>query len=252
MTQLGENEMILGPHLLGRTLEHDPASRNYEHPVRRLTRPRNVTHTLNAPTMDQGQVGSCEGNTAAEFLNCAKAVRNRIAYNKADDSRFDGRSYLDQIDAVDLYSVATLLDNDHIPGIYPPTDTGTSGVGIAKAVRNAGGLERYEWTFTWEAFLATLQRQPVMLGTHWYQSMFETDSKGYVVPPRPGDQPVGGHAYLGFKFDWINQRAGCTNHWTEDWGIRIAGHGGRFWISFDLLEQLLIHEQGDSLVPVLL
>lgn len=243
--------MEIGPHLLGRTLEHDPLSRNFEHPVRRLTQYRNVTHTLNAPTLDQGNVGSCEGNTAVEFVNCAKMLTNRRAFwahRRARESATKS-SYLTERDAVRLYSDATTRDDDGIPGEYPPEDTGTSGVGIAKAMQAAGALERYNWTFTWEAFLATLGSQPIMLGTNWTNDMFEPDSRGYVHPT--GDI-AGGHAYLAFKLDWTNQRIGCTNHWTDQWGIPIAGHGGRFWISFDDLEELLIHQQGDSLVPVLM
>ena len=247
---------MIGPHLLGRTLEHDPASWNYAH-TQGLVVKRNVYHTLNAPHLNQKRIGSCEGNTAAEFLNCAKALKNRQAYNDHDNLLGIQRSlYLDEADAVRLYSAATHLDNDGIPGVYPPTDTGTSGVGIAKALQQAGALSRYNWTFTWGAFLAALQAQPVMLGTNWYESMFEVTSKGYVVPPKSKlVDPDGGHAYLAHVLDWTHFRVGCTNHWVNDdetpWGPKIGGYHG-FWIDFLDLQRLLIHEQGDSLVPVLM
>lgn len=244
-------------HPLGRTLEHDPRSWDFQHPRGELVR-KNVFHALNAPHLDQGRVGSCEGNTAAEWLNCAKALKNRRAYNaKIADPRYS--DYLKERDAVRLYSAATNLDNDQIPGHYPPSDTGTSGVGIAKALQNAGAITRYNWTFTWASFLAALQLQPVMLGTNWYDSMFEVTSTGYVVTPKRSKanpvQPVGGHAYLAHVLDFKNERIGCTQHWVNDdgtpWGVKIGGYWG-FWLDFLDAEQLLINEQGDSLVPVLM
>lgn len=240
---------------LGRNLEHDPRSRSFKHPVRRAALHQNVTHTLNMPHLDQGSIGSCEGNTAVEFLGCARAVNNRKAFWQATSLNRSTR-YPTETQAVRLYSKATWLDDDGIPGRYPPTDTGTSGVGIAKAMKALGGLAQYNWTFTWDAFLAALQTQPVMLGTSWYDSMFNHDASGHVIAPSSSDQPVGGHAYLAYAIDWTHSRVGCTNHWANPdgtpWGIKIGGHNGSFWIHFPLLQHLLINEQGDSLVPVLM
>lgn len=244
--------MSIGPHLLGRNLEHDPLSRNFPHYLKRLTQPHNVIHALRMPHLDQGDLGSCEGNTAAEWLGTGKALDNRKAFNKRL-----GRpllSFPTEHDAVDLYSKATTLDNDEFPATYPPEDTGTSAVGIAKALQSFGAIERYDWTFTWQAFLATLQKQPVMLGTNWYDSMMEVDAEGYVHIS--GSEPNGGHAFLAFACDFKRNRVGCTNHWSNDdgtpWGVKIGQHQGNFWISFTDLERLLIHEQGESLVPVLM
>lgn len=240
----------LGPHLLGRTLEHDPLSLDYLHPTKKITTRFNVIHTLLGGCLDQAKIGSCEGNTAVEFLNSTAAFGNRSAFNA-----FSGRAataLLDETDAVKLYSLGTTLDNDQIPGTYPPDDTGTSGVGIAKAMKKLAAIRRYNWTRTYEAFLATLQQRPVMLGTNWYQSMFSVDRAGCVVAPRPTDDPDGGHAFLAFARDWTNERTGCTNHWTGEWGVTIGKRPGCFWIHDSLLEQILIREQGDSLVPVLI
>lgn len=235
---------------LGRTLEHDPLSKRYVHPYR-ATPPRSVTHALNAPPLNQGQLGSCEGNSGAELLNTARALRNRRAFNK--HIGISSTAFLDEVDAVQLYSKATTLDggSDGIAGQYPPTDTGTSGLGIAKALQFYGAVAQYNWTFTWTAFLTALTQQPVMLGTNWYESMFNTTDHGYVVAPRPRDEPVGGHAYLAFAVNFATESVGCTNHWGTDWGTTIGGYKGSFWIPFTTLQRLLIREQGDSLVPVL-
>jgi hypothetical protein len=254
--------MTLGRHLLGRNLEHDPASFDYEHPIRRATQLVSTTHTLACPHLNQGNIGSCEPNTAAEFISCGKAINNRRAYWKASTGH-SSTHYLTEVQAVELYSVATRLDNDNIPGVYPPDDTGTSGVGIAKAMQAAGALRQYNWTFTWDAFLATLQHQPIMLGLNWYDSMFSHDDAGFVIPPGADDSVAGGHAILAFawrtstsKTGTKHTRTGCTNHWVNDdgtpWGVRIGEHDGCFWFDDDLLRHLLINEQGDSLVPVLM
>jgi len=241
-------------HPLGRNREHDPRSRRFAAPKLAITK-TNVIHTLNAPHLNQGQLGSCEGNTAAEFLSCSKALRNRFAYWRKQHAR-SVYAYPKEDQAVRLYSVATSLDNDGIPGIYPPEDTGTSGVGIAKALQQAGALLNYNWTFTFNDFLATLESQPIMLGTNWYESMFEHDWSGYVITPGRADEPIGGHAYLAYALDWTHERVGCTNHWVDDdgtpWGVKIGGHQGSFWIRFPFLQRLLIDEQGESLVPVLM
>lgn len=251
--------MTIGPQLLGRTLEHDPKSRNFAHPVKAVPL-RNVTHTLAAPHLDQKNVGSCEGNTAAEFLNCAKALRNRQAFWRRTSFSQGKATYLDEVRAIALYSKATRLDNDQIPGAYPPTDTGTSGVGIAKAMQFFGAIGSYNWTFTWDAFLAALQTQAIMLGTNWYTSMFDDPARtvnGVINGSDIGSsaQPDGGHAYLAFAYRTTGL-VGCTNHWVNDdgspWGVRIGRYDGCFWIPTPKLQRLLIGEQGDSLVPVLM
>jgi hypothetical protein len=243
------------PFPLGRNREHDPRSRNFAiSPPSRTLFP--VTHTLRAPHLNQADIGSCEGDTGAEFLNCAKAVGNRVAFwNKKN---VKGRGYLTQRNALELYSLATTLDDDGIPGRYPPTDTGTSGVGIAKAMQTMGAIDSYGWTFTFNDFLTTLQKQPIMLGLNWYDSMFEYDSQGFVRMPPPRTDPVGGHAALAFAMRHpysADFRVGCANHWVQDdgspWGVRIGSYDGCFWFTGAFLEELLIHQQGESLVPVL-
>jgi hypothetical protein len=231
----------IGPHLLGRTLEHDPRSRNYAFARKTVAKPVNRLWT-SGPVLDQGDIGSCEGNTATEWLNSTVNAGNRAAFWKA--MRYPGspKAYLTETNAKVLYSAATRFDNDEIPGIYPPTDTGTSAVGIAKAMKAAGGITSYQWTFGWDHFLAAIDVGPVMLGTNWYSGMFDPNKQGYVEIS--GDL-AGGHAYLGKGIDYKNQRVRCRNHWTKSWGPL----GGEFYLSFKTLQRLL-DEQGDVLIPV--
>jgi hypothetical protein len=228
----------IGPHLLGRTLEHDPRSRNYAFARRTVAKPVNRLWA-SGPVLDQGEIGSCEGNTGAEWLNSALNAGNRAAFN-AKLKRTKGR-YLAEPDAVSLYSVATHVDDDGIDTVYPPDDTGTSAVGIAKAMKAAGAITGYQWTFGWDHFLAAIDVGPVMLGTNWYSGMFDVNKQGYVEIS--GDL-AGGHAYLGKGIDYKNERVRCRNHWTKQWGL-----AGEFYLSFKTLQRLL-NEQGDVLIPV--
>lgn len=244
--------MSIGPHLLGRVQEHDPASRNYVHPYRLVaaTELQPVTHTLAMPHLDQRDIGSCEGNTAMEFLGCAKAIANRRAFWKAQGRHTN--TYPTEKEAVDCYTLATQIDA--VPGAYPEQDTGTSGLGVAKALQKSGAIKDYDWTFDWGGFMSTLQTRPVMLGTVWYGSMFTHDNTGLV---KVSGKAAGGHAYLAFAYRPGNPgHSGCTNHWVRDdgspWGVRIGKHDGCFWIADFDLRRLLINEGGESLVPVLM
>lgn len=174
-----------------------------------------------------------------EWANCAVNISNRVAYR--NKRNYKGRAYLSETDAVSFYSAATGLDNDQIPGVYPPDDTGTSAVGIAKAMQAAGIIAKYQWTFGWDHFCAAMETGPVMLGTNWYTQMFTPNVRGVCII---GGKMEGGHAYLARGIDYQKQLVRCRNHWTTDWGYH-----GEFYLRFDVLQQLL-SEQGDVLVPV--
>lgn len=231
----------IGPHLLGRTVEHDPLSRNYPFPVRGIVSPVNRDWPIRSPILDQGNIGSCEGNTGAEWSSWAGAIRSRRAYwTKAGRHT---NTYLTETDALRLYSRATHRDDDGEDSVYPPDDTGTSAVGIAKAMQDYGLIDGYTWTFGWAHFLAAIDRGPVMLGTNWYGGMFDPNKAGFVQPAATDRDPDGGHAFLGRAIDYRQQRVRCRNHWTADWGLR-----GEFYLSFATLQRLL-SEQGDVLIP---
>ena len=190
----------------------------------------------------QGDLGSCVGNSAAEWLNCGVAVKNRRS-GKADKRRTP-TSYLKEDDAVEIYSTATQFDE--WPEQYPPSDTGTSGLGAAKALQHLGFITAYQHTFTFESFLATLQAQPVMVGFNWYSGFMETDRSGYIRMGDKDTDPIGGHEVLARGVDYTHRRVQCRNHWTQKWG-----RNGEFYIDFDLMERLL-KEDGDVLAPVVM
>lgn len=211
------------PFPLGRTLWHDPKSRLY--PARTAIRRFSVTHRHLGSVLDQGNLGSCTGNSLAQVLNTmgAHRVPSRL-YKEAD--------------AVHFYSRGT--NEDEFVGDYPPSDEGSSGNGVCLAAWKDGVLDRYEHCFGLDHTLNTLVLRPVMIGVNWYTGMFFTDTNGFLWP---SGQVEGGHepALIGvnFKLRYVT----LLNSWGKHWGRQ-----GRAYMTFDTLDRLL-HEDGDVTVP---
>lgn len=187
-----------GPYPLGRNVEHDPRSLSYAHGVLPKPTIKPVDWMRRIPVLDQGQVGSCTGNAATGLLgtDCAArrgltAVTITAAGAKASHGRFTaGEHPLDEAFATALYSLATALDS--VAGQYPPTDTGSSGIGVAKAVQALGLATRYTHAFSRAALDSALQSGPVMIGIPWLDSMFSPDADGRIVVDK-GSGTAGGH-----------------------------------------------------------
>lgn len=219
-------------HALGRLIEHDERSRAYAHPAPATLVPKTVLWAHHAPVLDQGQVGSCTGNALAQCLNADYFGPTLSRVNK-------GQPLLEH-DAVTFYSLGTRLDG--IPGnTYPPTDGGGSGLGVCKAGKQLGYLKSYRHAFSFTAFLAALQTQPLIVGTAFYAGMEDPDRTGFV---RPTGEVVGGHEYCILGADYAKQRITALNSWSSAWGVN-----GRFTIAFDDFHGLLA-DQGDATIPV--
>ena len=209
---------------LGRIVEHDPKSRFYQAAM--AVAPRSVLWGHHAPVLDQGNVGSCTGNALAQALNCDYFAKCRS-------------HYLTENDALTLYSAATQIDD--VPGIYPPDDTGSSGLAVAKAGVKAGYLTGYKHAFGFAHFVAALQLQPVIVGTSWHEGMFTPDKSGLVRPTGP---VAGGHEYLAIGVDYTLKSVTFLNSWGDKWGQH-----GRFHMTFGDFTALLA-DQGDVVAPV--
>jgi hypothetical protein len=208
---------------LGRHVEHDERSRAFE--FQTTSSPHTVLWHHDAPVLDQGDLGACTGNALAQWVNCAENLGDRAPLTEAD--------------AVALYSAATRLD--HIPGHYPPDDTGSSGLAVCKAGKRLGYLSAYHWTFSWDGFLRAMQHAPVIVGTVWYQGMFTPDHYDFLVP---SGGVAGGHEYLILGVDIENEFVTMLNSWGPTWGS-----SGRARIRFADFRSLLA-DQGDVTVPI--
>ena len=227
------------PHPLGRHVEHDPRSLNYAHGVLPKTAIKSVDWTRRAPIFDQGQLGSCTGNAAAGLVGTDSAARTGLTTVSlpGDVNRWP----VDEELAVEVYKLATTLDS--IRGTYPPDDTGSSGLGAAKALKKLGIASGYTHAFSLDALKSALQNGPVMVGTVWLESMFSPTSAGYVTVDRKS-AVAGAHEYVISAYDTGANQFRIDNSWGESWGVR-----GSAWVTESDM-QWLLSQQGDVTVPV--
>lgn len=218
---LPEKPSAHGLRRLGRHVEHDPVSRAYAATHVPL---RSASWTRHGPVFDQGDLGSCTGNALAGALITGPLY-------------VQGRD-LTEKDAVRLYEEATRLDR--IYGHYPPDDTGSSGLAVAKAAKSRGLIAGYRHAFSLSTALAALGAGPVIVGTNWYEG-FDVPKDGQLLL---AGEIRGGHEYVLDAVDVAGKFVHMTNSWSAAWG----NQGGAI-LSFETLERLL-HEQGDCTIPV--
>lgn len=226
----------------GRRINHDPQNREYAFERRVSSSKPTVRHRLDAPHLDQFYTSGCVGFSGGNFLNTRYARRARTLFNRATGANFRS-DYLDNNDGLRNYSEAT--KRDPFDWTYPPDDEGSSALGLMKWWKEIGVISSYRWTFTFDAFLAALQTQPVLIGTNWYDDMMDTDEHGVVHSTAAGSG--GGHEYLANAILWSRRLIGCENSWGEN----VFGKRGTFYIPFDLAEELIINQEGDVAVPIL-
>lgn len=214
-------------YTLGRHIEHDERSKKF--PVARLaTPPTSSNFPRHCPPFDQGNLGSCTGNAMAGVL-------------MTDPLWTTGR-LLTESDAVRLYSEATYLDQ--IRGSYPPDDTGSSGLAVAKAAKKEGWISGYQHAFGLDHLLHGLSQKPGLLGMYWYTS-FDSPLPTGECPLSANATVRGGHEVEMFRLDMERQQVWCYQSWGLTWG----GLGnGTFWFSFNTLTRLLA-EHGDATFP---
>lgn len=215
---------------LGRHIEHDDASRSWDVDLLRELWDvglKTVLHERHSPILDQGDLGSCTGNAMTGALACEPLIDGR------DPSRYD------EAFAVELYSEATKIDR--IPGQYPPTDTGSSGLAVAKAAKLRGEISAYHHAFTTAGFLRALMTTVCIIGIDWYE--------GFDVPdPESGEVRIagsvrGGHEVLVRGYDVATGMFDLDNSWGPSWGL-----AGSFRMSVQTWTQL--RRQGaDVTVP---
>lgn len=235
---------------LGRHVEHDPRSLGFAFGVLPKSAIKSVDWRRRAPIFDQGQLGSCTGNAAAGLLGTdstaatgATTVTVTAAGAAASRGIFAAGDYaVDEQLAVDLYELATRLDS--ISGQYPPTDTGSSGLGVAKALQALGLATGYSHGFSLQALQSALQSGPVLIGIPWLNSMFNPGADG-VIPVDRSSGVAGGHELCLSAYDQTAARYRVDNSWGTSWGA--AGSG---WLAEADLAWLL-SQQGDVTVPQL-
>lgn len=179
-----QDEHHIAGKRLGRHLEHDPMSKL--HPVDMTEHLDTATfHSakweVQCEAFDQGELGSCTGNAMGALLMTGPF---------AETTRKIADRDIGESECVELYKLATRLDR--IPGEFPPNDTGSSGLAVAKAAKEMGLIRAYHHAFTMRAALKALQSGPVIAGYGWYDSFDEPDTDGF-VRVKEGAVIRGGH-----------------------------------------------------------
>jgi hypothetical protein len=203
----------------GRHVHHDSLSRRYPFdttgiaiaPVRW---PRKV------PVWDQKRLGSCTGNAGLGCLGTGPFYPT-----VSSETMFP----FTETGAVKVYSAATQIDD--ATGQYPPTDTGSDGLSVAKVLQKAGLISGYQHTFTLDDALKALQVVPLIVGTVFLADMEEPNSAGLVSV---SGAELGGHEYIADEYDEHRGWVGFQNSWGPSWGVN-----GRFYMQAEDFGKLL-------------
>lgn len=204
---------------LGRHIDHDPRSRAFPAPT--AVAVKSISHRRYCPPYDQGNLGSCTGNAMAGLLMTAPVYRKDWVLTEADAVRF--------------YEWATA--HDDYAGAWPPDDTGSSGLFVAKAAKAFGFISGYSHAFGLQHVLEALTLQPLIIGVNWYESMFYPSKTGRL---RVAGAVAGGHEVELYGLSVARKTVMGWNSWGADWG-----KGGRFTLSWADLDRLL-SENGDA------
>jgi hypothetical protein len=231
--KVGKFKDVSDPRL-GRHIEHDARSKNFAF-MSKAVQPKGITTHWRSdyPPLDQGDLGSCTGNAMAQWLNTQFGAPALISGHKGQP--------MDEADAVDIYVAATRRDK--IGGIYPPTDTGSTGNAAAKAARDLGYIDAYGWLFSFSSVQAAIEKTPLTVGTLWTMNMYEPHNGLVTVGTLTDRNIAGGHQYLMCGIDWAAEVFEFRNSWGE-W----ARPGGYFAIGFKDFRRLL-EADGDVTVP---
>lgn len=232
LTHAFDEVVRAGVPRLGRHLALDARSLAYtieeelQEDLGAAIRPAEWTSPL--PVLDQAQLGSCTGN-AGTYGIAALAGPTNLNRLHLGELQLTGDPAEDERWAVELYHRATV--DDGFPGVYPPDDSGSSGLGVCRALHAAGLVGRYTWATSLRGLGQLLQRGGVLIGTPWYEAWFDPDSDGFVDsdPAWTESGVAGGHEiYIEGLEAWNDHDPHASvvrfrNSWTSSWGDHGSG-----------------------------
>lgn len=234
-------------HGLGRIQQHDPASLNF--PAPRLAELAeaaqvppvltDVTHAHHGRDSNQRNAGACTAATCDDYSNTHPHWRKGDEW---DDPRMFG--LYGRITALDDFAgtpwtFVRIVDDWHVEATGD--DTGSSSIGMWRALKEAGEFDRVEWAFGGEHGREAIKRAPLCVGIPWRSAMFDPTSEGQVK--YVGDV-VGGHEIMFARMRVSQRRLWFLNHWLNQDGS-LWGAGGWAWLSFDDYDKA-VGEGGDQ------
>lgn len=204
---------------------------------------------------DVDALSSCTGNAATALLSIllTKEQAAGVGLNTADAAAAEHY-------AIGLYADATERDQWQ-DAQWPSQDVGSSGLGVAKVLRDRGLIDQYGHATTAEELCALLQSGPVLMGLPWYAAFGEPDSSGFVdSDPDWASSPLeGGHEVCVTALESVATSDGALipdqtvirfrNSWSTSW----ADHGcGRLTLTtfLALLDQVdVVQPRRDGVTP---
>ncbi|TQE33075.1 hypothetical protein [Streptomyces ipomoeae] len=205
------------------------------------------TSAVVAGADDVDAVGSCTANAAATALSVLLAPADLERAGLPTDDAAEAERW-----AIRLYSEATAVD-EFLPYQWPPADSGSSGLGIARALKARGLIGSYTHVLDADALAAALQDGPVLLGLPWFDAWFTPGDDGFVdtVPYWRTSGLAGGHEVCAIGLEDVAQYTDghvipertvlrLRNSWGTSWG-----HAGDFFLR--LSTYVALREQVDAI-----
>jgi hypothetical protein len=175
---------------------------------------------------DVDALGSCTANSATCLISILHTPEELAAAGLDVTDPAAAEKW-----AIGLYSDATHRDQWH-DAAWPATDCGSSGLGVAKALRHRGLIDQYGHATTAEELCRDLQNGPVLMGMPWRSAFFEPVGSSALLDDIPGweTSPVaGGHEVCIVALedvasdatgglDYARTILRIRNSWSASWG----------------------------------
>ncbi|MFE1452018.1 hypothetical protein [Streptomyces olivaceoviridis] len=190
---------------------------------------------------DVDALGSCTANSATALISILRTAEDLAAAGLDVTDPAAAETW-----AIGLYSDATHRDQWH-DAAWPATDCGSSGLGVAKALRARGLIDQYGHATTARELCRDLQNGPMLMGLPWLDAFFSPVTSSALLDDIPdwSKSPVaGGHEVcivaiedvnfdsLG-RLDYARTILRARNSWARSWGDQ-----GEFRLSLNLYQQL--------------
>jgi hypothetical protein len=209
------------PHDPGLRIFHDIRNNKFplaaKRPLSATFTPRTVHHRQ-YQHYDQGPTPRCTGYGMATLCSAAHEYNRPpispddwYARNQAHD-RAEGRYY----------------------------DEGATVVAALEVGRSLGIWSAYRWLYTLTELQQAIVLKPVVLGTYWFDSMFERDEDGNVTEPDEDEETDAGHLYVvnGYEIG-TGPTDPTTGRRQNRWRVPNTWNDGDYWISDRLMHRLL-------------
>lgn len=198
---------------------------------------------------DVDALSSCTGNAGTALLSILLTKEQATAAGLNTDDATAAEHF-----AIGLYADAT--ENDQWQDAqWPSQNVGSSGLGVAKALRGRGLIDQYGHATTAEELCTLLQTGPVLMGMSWFAAFTDTtDPDGFIdADPDWASSPLeGGHEVCVTALEAVALVDGHLDpdqtvlRFVNSWGGSWADHGsGRLLLS----TYLALRESTDIIQP---